>query len=154
MGVPPAWCLPQIVVEEQTVELPPWIERTITVTGQGAIDPDNPNMAQARLMAARAAELDAKRKLAEQIMGFQLTSDTTVRDFVTEYDEIETDLDTYIQGAAVKSTRYTDDGIAEVTVEFPLQTLWSLVRSYYRYESGPGGVSVESERVEITAPAQ
>ena len=38
--------------------------------------------------AARAAELDAKRKLVEQVYGLQISSNTSVRDFVTEYDEI------------------------------------------------------------------
>ena len=82
---------------------------------------------QGRLMAARAAELDAKRKLAEELNGFMITSDTMVRDFVAEHDEIRTDLDTYIQGASVVSTEYDEQDTATVTVEIPLERLWEIV---------------------------
>src|SRR5690606_34739796 len=46
--------------------------------------------AQARLMAVRAARVDAQRKLVERIIGLRVTSDTTVRDFVAEHDTINT----------------------------------------------------------------
>ena len=57
--------------------------------GAQGTDPDM-QTAQGKLRAARAAELDAKRRLVEQVYGLSLSSTTTVRDFVTENDEIET----------------------------------------------------------------
>ena len=57
--------------------------------------------AQNKLLAKRAAEADAYRKLAECIKGLQITSDTYVKDFVTEADIIQTELDTFIRGATL-----------------------------------------------------
>ncbi|MFQ5411575.1 MAG: hypothetical protein ACE5EC_04735, partial [Phycisphaerae bacterium] len=56
--------------------------------------PDHQN----KLLSKRAAEADAYRKLAETVNGLQLTSNTYVRDFVTESDEIRTEVDTFIRG--------------------------------------------------------
>ncbi len=70
---------------------------------------------QKKLMARRAAMLDGYRQLAETIQGVKITSSTTVRDFVTEKDEIKANLDTYIlRGAQVVATRYLPDGTCEV----------------------------------------
>ncbi len=54
--------------------------------------------AQAALMARRAAEMDAYRKLAEQINGLRIDSRTYVRDFVTESDQIRADSVSRIRG--------------------------------------------------------
>src|SRR5262245_42655495 len=54
--------------------------------------------AQRKLMSKRAAEADAYRKLAEAIKGLQITSDTYVKDFVAESDEIRSHLDAFIRG--------------------------------------------------------
>jgi hypothetical protein len=86
-------------------------------------------------MAARAAELDAKRQLGEQVMGFKINSSTTVRDFVAERDEIDTQLDAYIQGSYVKSTSYDAEGKATVTVEMPAMQIWEVVNTYIQYKN-------------------
>lgn len=83
-------------------------------------------------MAARAAELDAKRKLAEEVMGFHIDSSTTVRDFVTENDEINAQLNTYLLGSYVKSTKYDSDGTATVVVEMPAMQVWEVVHAYIK----------------------
>ncbi len=54
--------------------------------------------AQQALMAKRAAELDAYRHLAEQIMGMRIDSRTYVKDFVAESDTITTDLNARVLG--------------------------------------------------------
>ena len=46
--------------------------------------------AQNKLLAYRAARADALRKLGERIKGLHITSETTVKDFVTESDKIQT----------------------------------------------------------------
>ncbi|MBR9649673.1 LPP20 family lipoprotein [Thalassovita aquimarina] len=52
-----------------------------------------------RLMAMRAARLDAMRDLTEQIHGLQLSSDTTIRDSVIRSDSLRGVVDGEIRGA-------------------------------------------------------
>lgn len=75
-----------------------------------------------RLMAERAAKVDGYRNLAETVNGLRISSNTYVRDFVAESDEIRTSLNTFLQGARqVGPTRYLPDGIAEVEVQITIQ---------------------------------
>jgi hypothetical protein len=134
MGVPRPQAI-AIVTQTTQFSMPDWVTQTIRAEGNGVPRGDIAGTPQGKLMAARAAELDAKRRLAEQIMGFQIDSDTTVRDFVTEQDEINTRLNTYIQGAYVKSTRYDSDGTATVVVEMPAMQVWEVVHTYIRIKN-------------------
>ena len=78
--------------------------------------------AQQKAMARRAAELDAYRKLAEGIMGLPITSNTVVRDFATESDQIASSIDQFIKGARFTDARfYIDDGSWEVDAEITVQ---------------------------------
>ncbi len=87
---------------------------------------------QARLMAERAAELDAMRKLLEQIKGLRLTSTTLVRDFVTESDEIRTHADGIVRGASVAGKYlHRDELIAEVTMEVPVEKVITRVKELH-----------------------
>lgn len=140
VGVPPERYLKRDVPVEirQTVTVasnaPPWIGRTLRATGNGAIDTNNPNRAQAKLMAFRAAEMDARRKLAEQIQGLMITSNTSVRDFVADRDEIRTSLLAFQQGAHVVegSQKVNPDGTVESVVEIELRPLWNSILFYQR----------------------
>ncbi|MBX3396933.1 MAG: LPP20 family lipoprotein [Phycisphaerae bacterium] len=112
--------------------IPDWVGQTISAEGAGVPPEDKSGTPQGKLMAARAAELDAKRKLAEEVMGFRIDSSTTVRDFVTEHDEINARLNTYLQGSYVKSTRYDSDGTSYVVVEMPAMQVWEVVHTYIK----------------------
>jgi hypothetical protein len=80
--------------------------------------------AQKKLMARRAAVMDAYRQLAETIQGIKITSSTIVRDFVTEKDEIKGSLDSFVmRGAQVVSEQFLSDGTYEVTVEVKLSNI-------------------------------
>jgi hypothetical protein len=93
--------------------------------------------AQARLMAKRAAQVDAYRNLSEQVMGLRITSNTYVRDFVAESDEIRTNLNTFLRGAKVVEFRYLDDLSVEADVRLALQTIITeLKREYEAYYKG------------------
>ncbi len=141
MGVPPTKYLKgadeaMVAVVNLGAQTPGWATQTMKATGYGAIsDAHADNPAQAKLMAYRAAELDARRKLAEQINGLVITSNTSVQDFVTADDRIETSMLAFQQGAHVldNSRRIAEDGTAEVTVEIDLKPLWDMV-VYYRRE--------------------
>jgi hypothetical protein len=89
------------------------------------IEPKDPSMipAEKALMAKRAAKLDALRNLAEQVRGVRITSDTYVRDFITQSDEMKARVNTFIQGARVVSERQMPDGSYEVEVEADMEPL-------------------------------
>lgn len=121
MGVPPSRYVKRYA-ESMQVVFPSWAEGMIEATGNGT-DPEI-DTAQGKLRALRAAELDAKRKLAERIAGLQISSETRVDDFVTQYDHIVTDLDAIIADAVIRSQRVEED-MATVTVEVPGTAVWS-----------------------------
>ncbi len=98
-----------------------------------------PRGVQARLMAQRAARLDAIRKLAERIKGLRLTSKTMVRDFVTESDIITTDLMTHLNTAGEETSTYyhSNELIVEVTMRMPTeQVITTIKRLHSRYYDG------------------
>jgi hypothetical protein len=92
----------------------------------------NPGMSQAqgKLMARRAAEADARRNLLEQVKGAQLSSDTYVRDFVTQYDEINTHVDGLVRGARVVDDGFQPDGSYRVVLEADLGNLSPYIDRY------------------------
>lgn len=106
---------------------PEWISRALKATGQAAIDTKNKNETQAKLMAQRAAELDAKRNLAQMIAGLDIQSDTSVKDFMTDHDSIRTELSAVIDGAYVKGKPVFTDGMVTVTVELPAARVWKVI---------------------------
>jgi len=111
---------------------PGWISETMEAVGNAAIDSTGANAAQAKLMAKRGAELDARRKLAEQLTGLMITSKTNVRDFITQSDEIKTHMMDFQVGAHEKegSFKVNADGTVEVTVEIELRPLWNFITYY------------------------
>jgi hypothetical protein len=82
------------------------------------VEPNDPSMSPAErgLMAKRAAKIDALRNLMEQAYGVRIDSNTTVRDFVTQSDDMRARATAYIQGAQVLSERQLPDGSYEVEV--------------------------------------
>jgi hypothetical protein len=123
MGVPPPRFLEKYE-EVAKVDLPDWAAGEIEAEGRGT----DPQFAtpQGRLRAARAAEVDAKRKLGERIAGLHIRSETSVRDFVTEHDTIETLMGAVLVNATVKSTKFEDD-TAIVVVTIPGMRIWGIV---------------------------
>jgi len=140
MGVPPAKylrgqvALGPIAIMAQENKLPDWLGQTMKAVGNAAIDTRNPNTAQAKLMAFRGAELDGRRKLAEQIEGLMITSSTSVKDFVAQNDDISTGMLSFQQGARVVegSQKVLEDGTAQATVEIDLRPLWDTIVYYQR----------------------
>ena len=76
----------------------------VRVTGYGAYEKvEDMTSEPKRLMALRAAKLDAYRALAERIYGTGITGTSTVQDFVLKHDGFGTVVDTVIRGARVVS---------------------------------------------------
>jgi hypothetical protein len=74
----------------------------------------------ARPMALRAAKLDAYRNILEVIKGVRVDSNTVVRDFMTENDEIRTSVEGVVRNFTVVNQDYMSDGTIEVTVRMNL----------------------------------
>lgn len=124
-GVPPARFTGKAV--SAGYEMPAWIQERITATGEGtdpAID-----TAQGKLRARRVARMDAFRQLAEQVQGLRVDANTSVRDFVTEYDEIRTNVDAVITRAIEENVEFTGDTY-RVTVSIPAADVWSVVHQH------------------------
>ena len=133
MGVPNSRFLQQ--ARQAGVNMPEWMGEQLKATGQGT-DPALAT-AQGKLKAARAAELDAKRRLAEQIYGLKIDSETTVQDFVTEHDTIETQVSAILSGAIVGAPSFHGD-FAEVTVSLAATAVWSIVNQHMLHLSREG----------------
>jgi len=133
MGIPPQRYIERhnAAVERTEDKIPPWATAKIEMRGHGVPPEDKTGTPQGKLLAARAAELDAKRKLAEHIQGLQITSDTTVRDFVTEHDDIRTHVDAILIGSMVEKTTF-DGQTAEVTVSIPGMQVWEIIHERIR----------------------
>jgi hypothetical protein len=125
-GVPRPEMILKVSATVSGFQQPEWTARSIEATGQGT-DPAL-DTAQGKLKAARAAELDGMRKLAEQVFGLEISSGTTVRDFVTQHDEIRTQVDSILVGATSGEPRF-EGGVATVSVSLPAADVWRVVHS-------------------------
>jgi len=109
---------------------PEWTTRYVRATGSGVPPANVTDAEQARLLAERAAEVDAKRNLVEKIYGVRVDSSTYVRDYAAQHDEVSTRLNAFLQGAKRVDTRYLEGGLVEVDVEAPLGGVWDIVKNY------------------------
>lgn len=97
----------------------PLVEKreTLTATGYAVISVQNHrNPAQQRLMAIRAAKLDAYRSLTEQVYGQQLDATTTVADMMVQSDTFRTKVEGVIYGATLVSIAPAGDDTYETTL--------------------------------------
>lgn len=97
----------------------PLVEKreTLTATGYAVISVQNHrNPAQQRLLAIRAAKLDAYRALTEQVYGQQLDATTTVADMVVQSDTFRTRVEGVIYGAVLVSITPASDDTYETTL--------------------------------------
>lgn len=93
----------------------------ITVTGYGNTGSYSQyTVGQQKLMAMRAAQVDAYRVLAERVHGFRITGNTAVSAFATQSDSIRSYVDSFIRGAKVVGMVAIADGNYEATVELDL----------------------------------
>lgn len=92
----------------------------VEALGTGAVDPARVKGTNARPMCLRAAQVDGYRNLLEATKGVQIDSQTTVRDFITESDVINTAVSGLVKGAKVINKDYLSDGTCEVTLRMSL----------------------------------
>ena len=106
-------------VSSDTTMIQPLVEKreTLVATGYAVISVQNHrNPAQQRLMAIRAAKLDAYRSLTEQVYGQQLDASTTVADMMVQSDTFRAKVEGVIYGAVLVSITPAGDDTYETTL--------------------------------------
>jgi len=92
--------------------------------------------AKHKLMAKEAAIADCYRKLAERVKGVRIDAQTTVRDFVTESDEINKAVRTNLRWVKLNRPKWLEDGIVEVRgsvkLNYIITTLDQIVEAKYK----------------------
>jgi hypothetical protein len=96
-----------------------WSKKTVTATGSGAANLKDGNVAQARLMAERAAKMDALRNIIETIQGIQVTGTRNAGDIMSN-GEVKTRIAGMAQGYKVVDTKYYSDGSVDVIIQMPI----------------------------------
>jgi len=130
LAVVPLWGN-QVLAGEQRIE-----NGTLIVTGNG-IPPEKGSVAQKRLMAKRAAQADAYRLVGEYIQGVQVDSQTTVKDFVAQSDDIKTKVSALVKGALVIATRNMSDGSVEVDLAVKLDDVYAAMPPAVKVDPPP-----------------
>jgi hypothetical protein len=114
--------------------------QTLEAMGNSAIPG---SLGHQKIMAKRAAELDAYRRLAQRLMDIRIDSETTVRDACLESDDLIASLSQLVKGAEPLSIRYLDDGSCEVQMSI---TKKDILRAVSRTNKG----RAHSTRIEDT----
>ena len=104
-------------------------DKVIDVMGNSAIPGSEGHQ---KIMAKRAAEMDAYRRLAARMMGQKINSDTTVRDMCLQNDQVVAKLSQVLKAATPTNIKYLDDGSCEVTMEIKVSDLIRTTRSYMK----------------------
>ncbi len=127
-GAVPASSSDATPVQQAPPGLPPWAAGVVSAKGAGVPTPGETGPA-ARLGAERSAEVDARRRLLEKVQGVQIDSQTTVKDFVTQNDQVRARVFGILQGAEVSEPKYLSDGSVEVVVSIPMERVYQAMQA-------------------------
>ena len=97
-----------------------WDQAVIRAEGAGVAPATAYNSVQARLMARRAAIVDAYRQLAEQIKGVNVDATTTVQNMMMTNDAVTTKVSALVQGARIVDEKVLPEGGYSVTLQVPV----------------------------------
>lgn len=120
---------PPPVATARTVSAAPLVEKreTLTATGYAVISVQNHRTpAQQRLLAIRAAKLDAYRSLTEQVYGLRLDASATVADMVVQNDTFRSRVEGVIYGATLVSITPSGDDTYETTLSLDKEVVHDL----------------------------
>jgi hypothetical protein len=96
-----------------------WSKKQVTATGSGAANLKDGSVAASRLMAERAAKLDALRNILETIQGIQVSGTRNASDMMSN-GEIKSRISGMAQGYKVVDTKYYSDGSVDVVISMPI----------------------------------
>ncbi|WP_143871456.1 LPP20 family lipoprotein [Catenovulum sediminis] len=96
-----------------------WSAGTVFAHGYGVAPQEHMGTSKARLLARRAAQLDAYRNLAEILNGVRVNSETLVQDMTLASDTVRTKVDAIIKGATMTQDHYQNE-VATVTMQIPM----------------------------------
>jgi hypothetical protein len=129
---------------QEAVAIPDWNGKEIEAVGHGAPPAEAANAAQSRLMAKLAARRDAQRNLAETLNGVHIDSKTTVRNFMTESDEIRSKVEGFLRGFRTVEEKENEDGTWEVRIALALEPLREII------QAERAGAKSEGQAVRVT----
>ena len=99
-----------------------WSKKTVTATGSGVAPTKaakDGEIAAARLMAERAAKMDALRNILETVQGIQVTGTRNANDIMSNGD-VKTRIEGMARGFKIVDTKYYSDGSVDVVVQMPI----------------------------------
>lgn len=85
-------------------------------------------LGERRLLAVRAARLEALRDLAEQVRGIRIDAETIVDDAVVRDDRLSADIDTTLRGARTVSIQPRGEDGYEVVMELDAASVALVLR--------------------------
>jgi len=126
-GVPPLTTTMSETISKPLIEK----RETLTATGYAVISIQNHRTAaQQRLLAIRAAKLDAYRSLTEQVYGLRLDAAATVADMVVQNDTFRSRVEGVIYGATLVSITPSGDDTYETTLSLDKDVVQELRQLY------------------------
>jgi hypothetical protein len=87
------------------------------------------------LRALRAAEMDAYKQLAKTVIGFKIDSNTSVRDYILQSDDIRARMMAAIYGAELVSYRWDEDGDAYVKMRLKFGFVQDVLKRRIQYDN-------------------
>ena len=131
---PPNEKVAEILEVQQAVEkLPVKIVKIPTLTSVGfasvSVQPGK-STNQKRILAIKAARLDALAKLTEQIHGIQISGSTKISEAIVQNDSLRADIQGVILGARTVKVDPTTSDTFQVTVEIDKSMIDAIVKAY------------------------
>lgn len=131
---PPSEKVAEILEVQQAVEkLPVKVVKIPTLTSVGfasvSVQPGK-STNQKRILAIKAARLDALAKLTEQIHGIQISGSTKISEAIVQNDSLRADIQGVILGARTVKVDPTTSDTFQVTVEIDKSMIDAIVKAY------------------------
>ena len=122
-----------INVQDSINKLPVKVVEIPTITGVGfsavSIQPGK-NINQKRILAIKAARLDALRQLTEQVHGIQISGSTEIAEAIVQSDTLRADIRGVILGARTVKIEPSSSDTYEVIVEIDRPLIDEIVKAY------------------------
>lgn len=131
---PPNEKMADILSVQQAVEkLPVKVVKIPTLTSVGfasvSVQPGK-STNQKRILAIKAARLDALAKLTEQIHGIQISGSTKISEAIVQNDSLRADIQGVILGARTVKVDPTTSDTFQVTIEIDKSMIDAIVKAY------------------------